>query len=201
MLLNLEKLQKKYSLDIKGIIHIGAHYGQEYRVYKRMGITNLIFFEPVPEAFEVLKNNVNGIVVNKALGNYNGKAIIHIASNEGVSSSLLEPLYHTVQYPKILFDETLEINIVKLDDYLGGCTEFNFINIDVQGYELEVFKGATEALESMDYIMTEVNRRELYKGCVQVTELDRFLDEYGFKRVETFWPEITWGDALYIKHA
>jgi len=199
MLLNLEELQKKYNLNIKGIIHIGAHYGQEYRIYRKMGITNLIFFEPIPESFEVLKNNVIGIVVNKALGSYNGKAIMYIASNEGVSSSLLEPLYHSVQYPEILFDDTLEVDIIKLDDYLGHCTEFNFINIDVQGYELEVFKGAVEALESIDYIMAEVNRRDLYKGCVQVTELDSFLDGYGFGRVETCWPEITWGDALYIK--
>jgi len=199
MLLNLEELQKKYNLNIKGIIHIGAHQGQEYSTYKRMGITNLIFFEPIPESFGVLKNNVRGIVVNKALGSYNGKAIIYIASNEGVSSSLLEPLYHSVQYPEILFDDTLEVDIIKLDDYLGHCTEFNFINIDVQGYELEVFKGAVEALENIDYIMTEVNRRDLYKGCVQVTELDSFLDGYGFERVETCWPEITWGDALYIK--
>jgi len=199
MLLNLEELQKKYNLNIKGIIHIGAHQGQEYSTYKRMGITNLIFFEPIPESFEVLKNNVRGIVVNKALGSYNGKAIMYIASNEGISSSLLEPLYHSVQYPKILFDDTLEVDIIKLDDYLGHCTEFNFINIDVQGYELEVFKGAVEALESIDYIMTEVNRRDLYKECVQVAELDSFLYGYGFERVETCWPEITWGDALYIK--
>ena len=28
-----------------------------------------------------------------------------------------------------------------------------------------------------------------------------FLDEYGFERVETYWPEdwYNWGDALYIK--
>lgn len=199
MLLNLEELQKKYSLDIKGIIHIGAHYGQEYSVYKKMGITNLIFFEPVPESFEVLKNTVRGIVVNRALGNYNGRATMHIASNDGVSSSLLKPLHHCVQYPEILFDETLEVDIIKLDDYLGRCTEFNFINIDVQGYELEVFYGADITLNNIDYIMAEVNRRELYKGCVQVTELDCFLGRYGFERVETSWAEITWGDALYIK--
>lgn len=199
MILDLKKLKEKHDLSIVGIIHIGAHHGLEYSIYEKMGIENLLFFEPIPECFEVLKNNVRGIVVNKALGNYNGKATMYIASNEGISSSVLEPLYHSVQYPKILFDETLEVDIVKLDDYLDRCTEFNFINIDVQGYELEVFKGAVKTLKNIDYVMTEVNRRELYKGCVQVTELDNFLGDFNFTRAETNWKGKTWGDAFYIK--
>ena len=208
MILNLEKLQEEYGFDIRGVIHIGAHHGEECVVYKKMGITSLLLFEPVPESFGVLKNNVRRIfdddsirvgVVNMALGNYNGKATMHIASNDGISSSLLDPLYHRIQYPPIRFNDTLEVDIVKLDDYLGSCTEFNFISIDVQGYELEVFKGATETLESIDCIIAEVNMVELYKGCVEVAELDSFLGGYGFERVETNWTEITWGDALYIK--
>lgn len=199
MVLDLEKLQEKYTLDIRGIIHIGAHHGLEYSIYKKIGITNLLFFEPIPECFKVLKKNVEGIIVNKALGNYNGRATMHVASNEGISSSLLKPLYHSVQYPNILFDRTLEVDIIKLDDYIGYNTEYNFINIDVQGYELEVFRGGKETLSTIDYVMTEVNRRELYNGCVQFTELDCFLDEYGFERVETLWSGTTWGDAFYIK--
>ena len=206
MVLDLEQLQEKYALDIRGIIHIGAHHGLEYSTYERMGITNLLFFEPIPECFEVLKENVKGIVINKALGNYNGKATMHIASNDGISSSLLEPLYHSVQYPDILFDKTIEVEVARLVDVNAFSLnfslfsgDFNFINIDVQGYELEVFRGAAEVLYGIDYIMTEVNRRELYKNCVQVTELDNFLGEFGFERVETLWSGNTWGDAFYIK--
>ena len=76
---------------------------------------------------------------------------------------------------------------------------FNLINIDVQGYELEVFKGATETLRTIDYIFAEVNRAELYKDCASVVELDEFLSNFGFERVETNWEGITWGDALYVK--
>jgi hypothetical protein len=45
--LDLEELVQKYQLKIKGLIHIGAHYGQEYEIYQKLGITNLIFFEPL----------------------------------------------------------------------------------------------------------------------------------------------------------
>ena len=60
-----------------------------------------------------------------------------------------------------------------LDDYDIG--ESNFINIDVQGYELEVFKGGTKTLEKVDYIYCEVNRGEVYEGNAMVEDLDEFL--------------------------
>ena len=71
--------------------------------------------------------------------------------------------------------------------------------MDVQGYELEVLKGATESLKHIDYLMCEVNRAEVYEECCMIDELDSFLSNYNFKRVETTWDGITWGDAFYVK--
>lgn len=198
MILDLKKLQKKYNLNIRGMIHIGAHKGEEYKVYKDMGIKNLLFFEPIPECFKELKKNVEGTVVNKALGNYTGKAKMFLASN-GQSSSLLEPRLHKTQYPNISFKETIEVDIVRLDDVLENRERYNFISIDVQGYELEVFRGSIDTLRNINYIISEVNRDELYWGCARVNELDHFLRDFSFVRVETKWVGKTWGDAFYIK--
>ena len=33
MLLNFNELVKKYNMNIKGVIHIGAHYGEEIQEY------------------------------------------------------------------------------------------------------------------------------------------------------------------------
>jgi len=109
-----------------------------------------------------------------------------------------------LQYPEIKFNPLPEeVTMTKLDSFFGNSGrevgDFNFINIDVQGYELEAFKGATETLKNIDYIYTEVNRDELYEDCVQIEELDVFLLKYGFGRVKTSWDGQTWGDALYIK--
>ena len=38
MMMNLENIVKKYNLQIEGVIHIGAHHGQEYKDYKKQGI-------------------------------------------------------------------------------------------------------------------------------------------------------------------
>lgn len=48
--------------------------------------------------------------------------------------------------------------------------------------------------------MTEVNRKELYKMCPMIEDIDSFLLDFDLKRVETDWIGGTWGDALYIRN-
>lgn len=202
MLLNLDNLKSKYDLKIKGILHIGAHIGQEFTTYKKLNIENIMFFEPIQSTFNKLKENVgnNAILINSALGNTEGEVEMFTETiNQGQSSSVLEPEHHLVQHPNIQFTGRETVKITKLDNFIENKDKFNFINIDVQGYELEVFKGGSEYLKSIDYIMTEVNRAELYKGCARIEQLDEFLSNYGFKRVETTWDGGTWGDAFYVK--
>jgi hypothetical protein len=73
------------------------------------------------------------------------------------------------------------------------------MNIDVQGAELMVLQGATELLKHIDLIYTEVNIEEVYKGCCLMSDLDRFLEPFGFVRVTTKMTDWNWGDALYQK--
>lgn len=202
MLLNLIDLNSKYNLDIKGVVHIGAHFGQEFFTYKSLGIENVIFFEPILSTFQRLKENVgdSAKLINKALGNFEGHVEMNVeTNNQGQSSSVLEPVLHLTQYPHITFPHKQTVEITTLDRYLVEAPNHNFINVDVQGYELEVFRGGAEFLKMVDYIMTEVNRDEVYKNCARVEELDEFLLTYGFQRVETTWDGETWGDAFYIK--
>lgn len=205
MLLDFDYLVEKYKLDIKGVIHIGGHHGQEYSIYKKHNIGNIIMFEPVPSTFDILKNNLkdtNVVLINKALGNTTGKVSMNIeTSNQGQSSSILDPVLHLQQYPHIQFHSKIEVDIMKLDDYNDvDLINYNFINMDTQGYEKVVLEGTTKTLEHIDYIMTEVNFAEVYKGCPLVEELDEFLKPYGFVRVETDKSGQTWGDSFYIKN-
>ena len=202
MLLDLIKINKKYGLDIKGVLHIGAHYGQENGVYDELQIENRIFFEPLSDNFKKLSENVDSkfTLINKALGDFNGTIEMYVEKeNSGQSSFVLKPSLHLVQYPHITFPDKETVEMARLDNIEFDRESFNFINIDVQVYELEVFKGASETLKSVDYIMTELNIEELYEGCARFREVELFLSEYGFKIVETNWAGFTWGDGFFIK--
>jgi hypothetical protein len=120
-------------------------------------------------------------------------------ANNGQSSSILKPALHIQQYPHIQFNQVEEVEMVRLDDIEIDLTPFNFINIDVQGYELEVFKGAEKTLNNIDYIMSEINRAEVYENCAKIDELINFLSPYGFELVEEDWAGNTWGDGFFVK--
>ena len=189
-------------MDIKGIIHIGGHYGEELQDYIDNGIQNIMVFEPLSHNFKVLSEkaaelnaNIEGYKV--ALGSEKGSASMYVSDNEQQSSSILEPAIHLTHHPHVKFPTTEDVEVDLLDEY--DCKDYNFINMDVQGYELEVLKGATETLKQIKYVYCEVNRAEVYKDNALVEEIDDFLGKYGMVRKQTDWAGDIWGDALYIK--
>lgn len=204
MLLDFNQIIKKYNLKIKGVIHIGAHYGQEHNLYKENNIKNIAYFEPLKDNFNVLKENIydqNVKLFNMALGNINGEIEMYVEkNNKGQSSSILEPKIHLTQYPHITFDNKEKVTIFRLDDVGLDINDYNLINIDVQGYELEVFMGSEKTLNNIDYIISEINRDELYKNCVKIEELTDFLSKFGFVLVEQSWDGGNWGDGLFVKN-
>lgn len=205
MVISLDKLIRKYNLKIRGVIHIGAHYGEEYPMYKKAGIVNLLFFEPVRSNFDEMVRrlpvNKEGLrLINMALGDKTGTIDVYLdVTNGGQSSSILEPYTHLTLHPWVKFEGKEEVKIDKLDNISFARQRYNMINIDVQGYELEVFKGAVDTLDYIDIIYSEVNRNEVYRNCARVEEIDFFLSEWRFTRVETDWTGGEWGDALYLK--
>tara|TARA_X000000368_G_scaffold372525_1_gene322925 strand:- start:42 stop:659 length:618 start_codon:yes stop_codon:yes gene_type:complete len=203
MLISFKDLVKKYNLIITGVIHVGAHHGEELEDYIDEGIQNIILFEPLIESFEIVANkamklNANIEGYNVALGTQTeGSTTMYVSDNEKQSSSILKPKVHLTHHPHVKFPETEEVELATLDQY--NTHNYNFINMDVQGYELEVLKGGTKTLEKVKYVYCEVNRDEVYENNAMVEEIDEFLADYGMERVETNWAGDIWGDALYIK--
>ena len=188
---------------IKGAIHIGAHYGEELEDYIEEGIQDILLFEPLEENFNIVEKKAKDLNANiegyqVALGTQReGTTTMYVSDNEKQSSSILKPKVHLTHHPNVKFPTTEEVELATLDQYY--CYNYNFINMDVQGYELEVLKGATKTLEQISYVYCEVNRDEVYENNAYVEEIDEFLSKYNMERVETDWEGEIWGDALYIR--
>jgi FkbM family methyltransferase len=204
MILDFDYVHKKYDLNITGILHIGGHYGNVISDYQKYGVNNIVLFEPLCENFSILsenikKTNANIVAHQVALGNDNKKVVMNVSDNEGQSSSVLNPKVHLTAHPEVSFIGTEEVEMKKLDDY--NYNDYNMMVIDVQGYELEVFRGGVKTLENIDYIFCEVNRDEVYEGNAKIEEIDDFLLKQGFERVEVEWYySQVFGDAFYIRN-
>lgn len=201
MILSLHELIPKYNMKITGIIHIGAHHGEEHATYTEIGVNKVVYFEPSNRSFNTLIKNVPiECAYNYAIGEEDKilEMNIEILDSYGCSS-VLKPSgnYNSVEF-------TTEIVEMKRLDSLT-LEGFNMLNIDVQGYELNVLKGAVKTLNNVDYIMCEINRHTPtkqidYIGASTIDEVSEFLSAYDFRMVEQNWAGVSWGDGLFIKN-
>ncbi|PSB44138.1 hypothetical protein C7B67_22965 [filamentous cyanobacterium Phorm 6] len=205
--LNLQKLCQEHSISPRGLIHIGAHEGQEMKEYQAMGVPKVLFIEANPSVFERLKQNIAGLpnvwAANCAVSNENGTVNLRVNSHD-MSSSILPLKLHKDIYPGMVEVNQVTVISKTLDSLMQQSqftsSDFNMINIDIQGAELLAFQGAVETLKYIDAIITEVNREELYEGCALIDQIDDFLSSYGFVRVAMANPSHpSWGDAFYVK--
>lgn len=209
MLIDFKFLFEKYKVNATGVLHIGAHTGQEAEAYSANGIENVIWIEANPELFKKLLEHVAGIAgtvcINACISDTDGeKKVFHISSNEGQSSSFLELGTHAVVHPDVTYVKDIECTTKRIMSifYENGLNidDFTFLNIDLQGAELFALKGMGGLLDRVQYAYLEVNKAELYKDCALVEEIDEYMAVFNFIRVETLWAGNTnWGDAFYVK--
>jgi two-component SAPR family response regulator len=69
-----------------------------------------------------------------------------------------------------------------------GLDDVDLIKIDVEGYEMEVLKGAKKVLESCQYVMIELNSNTGKYGSSN-QECMNFLESMGYKLLLEHWPD------------
>lgn len=194
-----------YKGAIRGVIHIGAHMCEERSYYlDTLGLTDqdIVWIEGSPEtAAKSRVQNLSSIILHGLCSNKDNDVANFMVASFSQSSSLLSFGTHLQEHPWVQTAGYQQIKTIKLDTLLKpfDMRKFNMINIDVQGAEKMVLEGGTETLKYIDYINSEVNEAELYKGCCLLPDFDAFLQSHGFTRVSTEMSEHKWGDALYVR--
>lgn len=206
-MISFDYLVNKHKLDIKGVLHLGASYGQERNEYDNYCKGNVLWVEAIPSVYEKLLENIapfkNQMAFNACLSNVNGQEIVfNVSNNESQSSSMLELGTHLVIHPEVHYIDQITMKTTRADKLLEGhdFTNINFLNVDLQGAEHLAIEGMGDLIKNIDYALLEVNQKETYKGCMLIDDLDYFMMQRGFERAETGdWVADTWTDALYIR--
>jgi FkbM family methyltransferase len=202
MLISPRKLSKIWKLDVKGIIHIGAHQAEEQSKYVELNWGHMYWVEANPKLARNLQETLNptfNTVINCAAWDVDNQSMIFNETTDSQSSSLLRLKKHSVYYPEIRTKAEYEVRARRIDCLFQSTENFTFANIDIQGAELQAIRGMGQILMSLDAIYSEVNREELYENCATIGDIDEYLSQFEFKRVATRWIiGRGWGDAFYI---
>ena len=185
---------------------IGTSIGQD--TPRLLGVmpkaTRYFAFEPDPRNAAAFRGSINDPRVSfheMAVGNADGQVEFHMSSGrnhdqpEGYvhthSGSILEPLQHLKTHPWCKFDETVTVDVTKLDSFCAanGISHIDFIWADIQGAEAEMIRGGQSILQKTRYIYMECSEVEYYKGALGVNGLMGLLPGK-WRLVENFGTDI-----------
>jgi FkbM family methyltransferase len=144
--------------DIRTIFEVGARYGDESKKLKLTFPSSKIYsFECNPNTIEICKKNLNNIedIHFYDFGLGDKECILpfysYTQNNDGASSLLKRIDFELTQR------ETGLINIKRLDNFVKsiGIENIDILCMDVQGYELNILKGAGNFIKNIKYIIME----------------------------------------------
>ena len=167
------------------VIDGGANQGQwALGVINRFPTINIVSFEPTKSAFDILSKLSSGcknwIVINAALGNYDGAIAMNVSSNDGQSSSILDPASHLHHYPQVTFSKIENVKITRLDSMNFDTAGPIYLKLDVQGAEKIALQGADALLQKIAAIEIEISLDHAYSEQMDFAECVKSLKEYGF---------------------
>ena len=208
MLIDISQL--KFTKEVNGVIHIGAHECEERMKYllrfNNVTDNEIIWIDALQYKVNTIRlQNPNIRIFNECISNTDNEDVTFHVTNNLQSSSFLKLKEHLIEHPDIYEIDKIEMKTKSLKTFYNENNftnnQFNFMALDIQGAELLALKGAGDILDDVDYIYIEVNTKELYENCALLDEVEAYLHTFNFKRQTIYMTEHGWGDAFYVKTA
>lgn len=198
---SMELIEIAAAKGAKVFYDIGANVGSWALLCRALvPDSKIMAFEPLPEhcaEFEVnLKNHQDVRLFRVALGPRE-ELLPLIVTNNSDASSLLPLLREGIDLWSLEVVRKIEVPVVVLDKFRSTESILNpdLIKLDVQGFELAVLQGSTEALKVAKWVLAEVSFRRFYENQVLFSELAGFLATRGYE-VHAFGNSMRSGRAL-----
>ena len=203
MLIPVSQLRFLWGVKPSGVLHVGAHDGEELSAYENAGWTPVVWVEALPDKAAALQAKLssrqNHAVLSAVVWDVDGHTMEMKRTNNGQSSSVFAMGIHQTEHPDITVVSRLSLESSRLDTLLSKIDHrFNYLSLDIQGAELHALRGLGNRMDGVRWIYTEINTKPVYVGAPLVSELDSYLAGYGFMRVDTVMTNHGWGDALYV---
>jgi FkbM family methyltransferase len=193
------------------LVDVGANEGDFIRAATRLAHpAAVIAFEPLPACKPCLATVLEKIpgaqLVEAAVGATPGEVEVNCTANTKMSSVLppkegIETSYALGDYAVL---RRLKVPVVRLDDIIAAHVRVGLLKIDVQGYEMDVLRGASRTLRQTAALLIEVNYTPHYEGAVSFDQIHEFLTGSEFQLYGISAPyggenRPLWADAMYVR--
>ncbi len=168
---------------INCVLDVGANEGQFASDLRYAGYAGqIISFEPLKAPFARMKaafaNDPNWSGHQLALGCVEEERALNVGEDSKMTSFL--------QSEAVGIEGREIIKVRRLDDIfdtlpLDGRESRLLLKTDTQGFDLEVFRGASGCLSSIDALMAEVSVEPIYHGMTRYPEALAAYEAEGFK--------------------
>lgn len=185
----VKRIRLLFENGIRTVIDCGANTGQFVENLGKAGWSGEVFsFEPLASEYTALAEKAANVpgwrTFPCALGSSNGEAEIGVAGNSFSSSLLPFARSFTELRPDASPVRSEVIRVRRLDDVIqeeGLAIDGPILlKLDVQGFELNVLRGAEDFLKRVRLIQTEMALVPSYENSPDFFEVKKFLNERGF---------------------
>lgn len=182
-------LIKKYGIDPKHVIHVGAHLGEEVPYYREAGFTRITLVEPIPELCEQIAELYPDVtVIQAACAEGWGRRTLTVMDRDNLS---------TLQSPGF-FDRPVRTVNVEVDSLNGMIEDMaiadvpvpNVAVVDAQGLELAVLQHAP--LYAFDLVIVETSTVLDETMASPYAEVLAYMEDRGFKEVNKWSRDYQW---------
>lgn len=178
-------------MNFSNIFDVGANIGQFASQTRNTHPKSQIHsFEPVPEAYEKLSawaaSQDNMVKVNNVgLSSECQELSMYKHDDHLPSSSVLKNTETGEKiYPQTKSTQVIKAKFITLDSYVAKnkppMNKDCLLKIDVQGFELEVLKGAQSTLDNCKVVIVEYMIQGLYENQASFMGICEFLISRGF---------------------
>jgi FkbM family methyltransferase len=175
---------------IDAVLDVGANTGQYGLLLRSIGFEGYIYsFEPVRAVYERLAEAASGDdkwhCFNLALGSEAEEKEINVYSSHVFSSFLEANAYSKGIWTSLNRSSIETVEVDRLDRLLPTlpdrekCARF-LLKMDTQGFDLQVFRGATAALPAIVALQSELGLIEVYEGTPDPYEVLREFNAQGY---------------------
>lgn len=170
--------------DIQIAIDVGANVGHYSKFLVKYLPAVVYAIEPSSSSFKELANAATKhqgkiLPINAAIADKDGVGVLYSRHELSEKATLSPDLGDSSAIQESVQIKTLDSLVAEL-----VLTRVDFIKIDTEGHELEVFKGMQQTLVQLKpkYIQFEFNHVHLYKGT-SLFQLSTLLADYQFYRL------------------